>query len=164
MKNMSRTISALAVAFLLSSAVSASAQVEQVAIKAGGLACGTCALVSEVNLRKLEGIEGVSISLSQEAVLVSYKPGAPFRPQAILQVFEPLEVTVRQVQISARGSIQEQGGRRILVAGKDNFVLVDNPSSPKPPATTPILVQAVLLDSKTVPMPIRVMTFKPLAP
>src|SRR5262245_35974422 len=103
MTNMSRTISALAVALL--SAVPASAQVEQVAIKAGGLACGTCALVSEVNLRKLEGIEGVSISLSQEAVLVAYKPGALFRPQAILQVFEPLEVTIRQVQISARGRI-----------------------------------------------------------
>ena len=45
--------------------------------------CGVCAAVSEVYLRQLPGIDKIKISLSQEAIMVSYKPGAAFQPKSI---------------------------------------------------------------------------------
>jgi hypothetical protein len=141
----------------LASAAPVSAQVEQVAIRAVNLACGTCALVSEINLRRIEGVEKVSISRSAEAVLISFGPDAAFRPKAIRDVFEPLKVEIRSFQISARGRVLQQGPRRAFVAGKDTFLIVDTPTGPKIPVGTPILVQAVLVNDRIAPMEIRIM-------
>ena len=64
-----------------------------------------------------------------------------------------------QFQISARGRVQEQGGKRFFVAGKDKFVLAaaGNPSGI--PAGTPISIEAILND-RVDPREVRILNFR----
>src|SRR2546426_6879090 len=90
-------------AFMLIAALPAAAQVERVAVKTTGISCGTCAAVSEIYLRRLPSIDKINISLKNEAVMVSYKPGSSFQPKDLREVFQKTDVGVTQIQISARG-------------------------------------------------------------
>jgi hypothetical protein len=150
-------VSALAV-----TAVSpAMAQVEKVAIRTTGISCGTCAAVSEFYLRRMPSIDKINISLKNEAVMVSYKPGSTFQPKDLREVFQKTDVTVTQFQISARGQVLEQAGKRFFIAGKDKFLLVNAGNSPQLPSDTPVTVEAVVND-RANPMELRIMTFKPV--
>src|SRR5262245_28156438 len=104
---------------LLTSTVPLWAQVEKVAISATGISCGVCAAISEIHFKRMAGVDRVAISLAKEVIVISYKPGADFSPQRIREVLQPLEVGVVQFQISARGCIQEQSGKRFFMAGRD---------------------------------------------
>src|SRR5947208_8181221 len=153
--------------FLLVSALSmglaspAMAQVERVAIRTTGISCGTCAAVSEFYLRRLPSIDKVNISLKNEAVMVSYKPGSVFQPKDLREIFQKTDVTVTQMQISARGRVQEQAGKRFFIAGKDRFLLMSAANSPQVPVNTPVTVEGVVND-RVDPMELRVMTVKPI--
>jgi copper chaperone CopZ len=136
------------------------AQVEKAAMKTSGISCGVCAAVSEVNLRRITGVDKVTISKSAEAILVAYKPGAPFQPAEIRKVLEPLNVGIAQFQISAKGRVQEEGGKQYFLAGKDKFLLAAAAKAPKVPVGTPISIEAILND-KAKPMELKVMTVKP---
>jgi hypothetical protein len=122
-----------------------------------------CAAFSEVYLKRLAGVESIKISLSTEAILVSYKPGAVFRPKDIRDTLQKTDVGVLQFQISARGRVQERGGSRFFVAGKDRFVLTAAPNAPPVPADTPVLIEATINDHAD-PMEISVMTVKSIKP
>src|SRR5262245_50853697 len=87
-------------ALLLATSVAASAQVEKAAMRTTGISCGSCAVFSEIYLRQLPEIDTISISRSKEAVLVSYKPGASFRPQDLRDALKRTDVGVVQFQIS----------------------------------------------------------------
>src|SRR5438128_7549998 len=78
-------------------------QVEKAAMKTTGISCGTCAAVSEIYLRQLAGIDKINISLSKEAIMVSYKPGAAFQPKQLRDVLKKHDVGVVQLQIRSRG-------------------------------------------------------------
>ena len=143
----------------LVSAIPVFAQVEKAAMKTTGISCGTCAAVSEIYLRQLSGIDKINISLSKEAIMVSYKPGAAFQPKAIRDALKKTDVGVVTLQISARGRIQDQAGKRIFVAGNDKFALQSSPESLRLPLNTPILVEGVLND-QVEPMELKVMTFQ----
>src|ERR1041385_3504523 len=93
-------------------ALPAMAQVDKVAIRTTGISCGTCAAVSEIYLKRLPNVDKVAISIKNEAVLVSYKAGATFQPKDLRDVLKKTEVGVTQFQISARGRVQEQAGKR----------------------------------------------------
>src|SRR2546422_11720030 len=140
-------------------ALPAAAQVEKVAIKTTGISCGTCAAVSEIYLRRLPSIDKINISLKNEAVLVSYKPGSAFQPKDLREIFQKTDVAVTQMQISARGRVQEQAGKRFFIAGKDKFLLVSAANTTQLPSDTPISIEAVVNDRAT-PMELRIMTFK----
>ena len=144
-------------------ATPALAQVEKVAIRTTGISCGTCAFVSEVYLRKLAGIEAIKISLSTEAILVSYKPGAIFQPKDLRDALKKTDVGVLQFQITARGRVLEQGGQRFFVAGRDRFALAATPEAAGLPIDAPLVVEAMLNDLAD-PMQLKVMTIKPFAP
>ena len=148
---------------LLASAESAVAQVEKVAVRTTGISCGTCAAFSEIYMRRLAGVDSIQISLSNEAILVSYKPGAAFQPKDIRDVLKRTDVGVVQFQISARGRVQEQGGHRFFVAGKDRFVLAAGPNAPEVPSDTAVLIEATVNDQAN-PMELKVMTVKPAKP
>src|SRR5439155_27250481 len=72
--NVHKQLVALCVLMVIT-ALPAAAQVERVAVRTTGISCGTCAAVSEFYLRRLPSIDKVDISLKNEAVMVSYKPG-----------------------------------------------------------------------------------------
>src|SRR2546425_6012924 len=122
-------------------ALPAAAQVEKVAMKTTGISCGTCAAVSEIYLRRLAGIDTIKISLSSEAIMVSYKPGAAFQPKDIRDALKKTEVGVTQFQISARGRVQEQGGKRFFVAGGGKVVLQAVSNAPPVPSHTPVFFE-----------------------
>src|SRR5947207_2743617 len=105
-------------------ALPATAQVDKVAIKTKGISCGTFASVSEIYLKLLPYVYKVAISMKNEAVLVSYKAGASFQPKELRDILKKTEVGITQFQISARGRVQEQAGKRFFIAGKDKFLLV----------------------------------------
>ncbi len=150
-------------AFIVIQILPAAAQVERVAVRTTGISCGTCAAVSEFYLRRLPSIDKVNISLKNEAVMVSYKPGSSFQPKDLRDVFSKTDVAVTQMQISARGRVQEQAGKRFFLAGKDKFLLVSAANSPQVPVNTPVEVEAVVND-RADPMELRVMTVKPITP
>jgi len=146
---------------LLSVALPTAAQVEKAAIRTTGISCGTCAAVSEFYLRRLPSIDKISISRKNEAVMVSYKPGATFQPKDLREALQKTDVGITQLQISARGRVQEQAGKPFFIAGKDRFLLVSAPNTPQLPSNTPVLIEAVVND-RTDPMELRIMTYKPL--
>lgn len=148
---------------LLASTGSVFAQVQKVAIRTTGISCGTCAFVSEIYLKRLAGVDTIKISLSNEAVMVSYKPGAVFQPKDIRDALQKTDVGVLQFQISARGRVEERGGIRFFIAGRDRFVLTAVPDDPRVPSGTAVLIEATLND-QTDPMELKVMTIKPIKP
>src|SRR5207247_9446056 len=110
----------------------------KVSIKTTGISCGTCAAVSEIYLRRLPSIDKINISMKNEAVLVSYKPGSSFQPKDLREVFQKTDVGVTQFQISARGRVQEQAGKRFFIAGKDTSLLISAANTPQAPLNTPV--------------------------
>src|SRR5579864_8236330 len=128
----------------LCGARSTPAQVEAIAIRTTGISCGICAGLSEIYFRRLPGVDRVKISLKNEAIMLTYKPGATVDPEAIRKVLEPLKVGVKQFQISVRGEVREGGGKQILEAGKDTFVVRDAIDSPVMPLNTPLHIEAIL--------------------
>jgi copper chaperone CopZ len=137
------------------------AQVEKIAMRTTGISCGICAGLSEIYFRRLPGVDQVKISLKKEAILLTYKAGASFDPQAIRQVLEPMKVGVIQFQIGARGAIEETADKRWFVAGKERFLLLDSIHSPPAPLHTPVRVEGILLDHDT-PMKLELLTVKVL--
>jgi len=146
---------------ILGSAISLQAQVERVAMRTTGISCGMCAAVSEVYLRQLGGVDKIKISLSQEAIMVLYKPGAAFRPKDIRDALKKTDVGVTQFQISARGQVQQQNSKRLFIAGKDVFMLVPS-TGLSVPADTPLVLEGILND-QTSPMELKVLTVNPIA-
>ena len=150
-------------ALVIALAMPALAQVEMVAMRTIGIECGVCAAVSEINLRRIEGVDKVTISKSNESVMIAYSPGALFQPEEIREVLAPLFVQIKVFQVRARGIVQEQDGKRFFVAGKDRFVLAPaSPGSPEVPSGTPVVIEAVLDDTPN-PMELTVLTFKSVA-
>src|SRR5436309_4585004 len=158
--NVHKQLVALCVLMVIT-ALPAAAQVERVAVRTTGISCGTCAAVSEFYLRRLPSIDKVDISLKNEAVMVSYKPGSSFQPKDLREIFQKTDVAVTQMQISARGRVQEQAGKRFFIAGKDKFPLMSAANSPQVPVNTPVTVEGVVND-RVDPMALRVMTVKPI--
>ena len=146
---------------ILGLAISLQAQVERVAMRTTGISCGMCAAVSEVYLRQLGGVDKIKISLSQEAIMVLYKPGAAFPPKDIRDALKKTDVGVTQFQISARGQVQQQNGKRLFIAGKDVFILVPS-TGLSVPADTPVVLEGILND-QTSPMELKVLSVNPIA-
>jgi copper chaperone CopZ len=131
-------------------------QVEKVAMRTTGISCGVCAGLSEIYFHRLPGVDKVKISLSQEAIMLTFKPGAKFDPNAIRKILEPLKVGVVQFQVDVRGQVHETGGKRILEAGGDRFILLDAIDSPEIPAGLPLRIEGILYDRNS-PMEIKVL-------
>jgi copper chaperone CopZ len=144
--------------FVLSAPLPVFAQVQKVAMRTTGISCGVCAAVSEVNFKRIPGVDKVKISLSQEAIMLTYKPGATFSTRQIRDVLKPLEVGVLQFQIGARGRIEEEGGKRFFVAGKDKFLVTEDARSSGAPLNTLVFIEATLND-RVEPMKVKILNF-----
>lgn len=140
-------------------ALPCAAQVDKIAIRTTGISCGVCAGVSEIYFHRLQGVDKVKISLRNEAILLTYKAGARLDTQAIRNVLQPLKVGVVQFQAGVRGEVREEGGKRILAAGPDRFVLLDAIDSPDIPIGVPVHIEGILYD-RHAPMEIKVLTVR----
>jgi len=112
----------------------------------------------EVALGRLEGVDKISISISQQKFQVTYKPGASFQPSQIRAAVAKAGVKVVGFRISARGRVLDQPGKRFFVAGKDKFLLV---ASPQIPSEKPISIEGSVDDSSE-PLKLKIVQFKPL--
>src|SRR2546423_4097346 len=128
----------LLLAITAAMALPATAQVERVAIRTTGISCGTCAAVSELYLKRLPAVDKVIISMKNEAVMVSYKPNSSFQPTDLRDILKKTEVGVTQLQISAYGKVQDQGGKKFFIAGKDKFVLIAGSNTAQIPTNAPV--------------------------
>lgn len=147
--------------YALALALPSSAQVEKIAMRTTGISCGICAGLSEIYFHRLPGVDRVKISLKNEAILLTFKPGAPFDPRAIREVLEPMKVGVVQFQIGARGEVQQDADKRWFLAGKERFLLLDWIQSPAAPVHAPVRIEGILLDHDT-PMKLELLTVKVL--
>ena len=147
----------LVLAFAL--AARCAGQVEKVAMRTTGISCGVCAGLSEIYFHRMPGVDKVKISLSQEAIMLTYKPGAKFDPDAIRKILEPLKVGVVQFQVGVRGQVHEINGKRILEAGGGQFILLDAIDSPEVPVGLPLRIEGILYDRRS-PMEIKVLKFE----
>src|SRR5215467_6214784 len=136
-------------ALLMGLSSGGTAQVERVAMRTTGISCGVCAGLSEIYFRRVPGVDQVKISLSKEAIMLTYKPGAAFDPEGIRKILQPLEVGVVQFQISARGRVEQQDGKQFFVAGKDKFEVMYAVDSHPVPLDTLVSVEAILFDKLT---------------
>jgi hypothetical protein len=144
-------------ALVLLLSVPSTAQVEKVAMRTTGISCGICAGLSEIYFHRFPGVDQVKISLRTEAIMLTYKPDAVFDPKALRKVLQPMKVGVVQFQIGARGQVQESGGKRFLMAGRDRFVLLDAIDSPAVPLKTEVRIEGILFDQAS-PMELKVLT------
>ena len=144
---------------LLLLAATLRAQVERVAMRTTGISCGVCAVVSEYHFRRMEGVDQVRISRAQEAIMLTYKPGAVFSPRAIRDLLRPLDVGVVQFQINARGQVRQLDGKSFFVAGKDKFLVVGD-APPSVPRNMPVVIEGILKDQAT-PMELKILNFTP---
>lgn len=144
-------------AMLAMTATSLFAQVEKVDMSTDGIACGTCAAVAEVYLRRLDGVDKVAISKSREHVVVFYKAAAAFHPKDLREALRKTGVVVKEIQIEARGEVQEEAGSKVFASGQDKFLLVPSPDLRPVGAVS---LQAILND-QTTPMELDVISFTP---
>ena len=112
----------------------------------------------EIALRRLDGVDKISVSISEQRFQVTYKSGASFQPWDIRDAVAEAEVEVVRFRITARGRVHEEGGKRFFVAGKDKFLLV---ASPKIPSEGPVSIEGIVDDSAE-PLQLKVLQFKPL--
>jgi len=133
-------------------------QVEKAAMKTTGISCGMCAAVSEVYLRQLSGIANIKISLSEEAIMVSYRPGAAFQPKELRDALKKTDVGITQLQIEARGQITQKDGKQFFIAGNERFVVV--PPATTVPLNTQLRIEGIVND-RVNPMELKVLTARP---
>ena len=110
----------------------------------------------EIALRRLDGVDKISVSISKQRFQITYRPGAKFQPWDIRDAVAKAEVEVLRFQIAARGRVFEDGGKRFFVAGKDKFLLV---ASPKIPSAEAVLIEGTVDDSSQ-PLQLKVLQFK----
>ena len=113
----------------------------------------------EIALRRLDGIDKISISIAAQRFQLTYKPGATFQPRDIRSAVATANVQVVAFRISARGRVQEEGGKRYFVAGKEKFLLV--PSSPIIRSDGLVSVEGTVDDSAE-PLQLKVLQVRPL--
>jgi hypothetical protein len=112
----------------------------------------------EIALRRLDGVDKISISISEQRFQVTYKSAASFQPWDIREAVAKAEVAVVRFQIIARGHVHEEAGKRFFVAGKNKFLL---PASAKIPSESAISIEGTVDDSAE-PFRLQISQFKPL--
>jgi len=112
----------------------------------------------EIALRRLDGVDKISISISEQRFQVTYKSGASFHPRDIRDAVGKAGVEVVRFRIAARGRVHEEAGKQFLVAGKDKFLLM---ASPRMPSKGSISIEGTVDDSAE-PLQLQVSQFKPL--
>ena len=114
----------------------------------------------EATLRRLEGVENISISIRKQEFQITYKPESSFQPQDIRDAVGKADVSVIQFRIAARGRVQEEGGKRFFIAGKSRFLLLNSPNIP---TDSPVSILGTVDDS-TNPLTLKVVEFNTSKP
>lgn len=115
-------------------------------------------MILELALRRLEGVDKVSISIPKQTISVTFKSGARFDPGGIREAVAKADVEVVRFSIAAKGQVQREGTQRFFVAGKDRFLLEN---SPNVPTGIPLSILGLVNDA-TDPLELQIRQSKPL--
>jgi hypothetical protein len=110
----------------------------------------------EIALRRLEGVDKIAISISEQRFQISYRAGASFQPADIRDAVAKAAVEVVRFRITARGRVLDESGKQFFVGGKDRFLLV---ASPQFPSAAPISIEGTVDDSAE-PLRLKILQFK----
>src|SRR5689334_11340008 len=113
----------------------------------------------ETALRRLDGVDKISISVSEQKFNVTLKPGAAFHPSDIRAAVGKAGVKVVRFRIDARGHLEEQGGKRYFLAGEDKFLV----AAPAKMANGPVSIEGTV-DDAAEPWQLKILKSKPLPP
>jgi len=148
---------------LLAAALPVRSQVERVSLTTTGISCGVCAAVSELHFRRMPGVESVAISLAKESIVIVYKPTANFSARGIKEVLQPLDVGILLFRISARGHIQEEGGKMFFIAGNDKFVVPPSGNSQSLLRAATVRIEGVVND-RADPVELKIISITAIKP
>src|SRR5439155_6898822 len=99
------------------------AQVSKVMADAKRITRPSCAAVMEIALRRLDGVDKISISVSEQRFQVTYKSGASFQLELMRDAEGKAGVEVVRFRIIARGRDHDEGGKGFFLARLDKFLL-----------------------------------------
>ncbi|HWP83592.1 MAG TPA: hypothetical protein VNN17_00240 [Terriglobia bacterium] len=136
---------------LLLGTLPASAQLERVVVMAepGDIDCLPCAVTIELNVRKVEGVNKVAVSMSKQMVAITFKEGARLRLKDYRDAIFKAEVRVAEMHAAMRGQIEQQGNEFYFVLGPDRFPIANPPKDL--PVGKPVGIMATMDDSTEPP-------------
>ena len=102
----------------------------------------------ELALRRLEGVDKVSISIPKQTFSVTLKPGASFPPAEIREAVAQSHVKVLRFHIDAKGQVETQGSQQFFVAGKNRFLVKNGANLP---TGVPLSIQGTVNDAADPP-------------
>jgi len=113
----------------------------------------------ETALRRLDGVDKISISVSEQKFQVTLKRGSAFHPSDIRAAVGKAGVKVVRFRIDARGRVQEEDGKRYFLAGDDKFLVV----APAKIPDGPLAIEGTV-DDTAAPWQLKILKSKPLPP
>lgn len=129
MKRTVRCIVALAVLILwaVGPAQNLYAEVEQTELQVDGLSCPFCSLGLEKKLKRVEGVQAVTIHMKRGLTEVQSKPGAPLNLVEIRQAVKEAGFTLRDIRLTVKGVVAYQDDAWVLESSGDGtqFLLFD---------------------------------------
>ena len=111
----------------------------------------------ETALRRLDGVDKISISVPEQKFQVTFKPGAVFRPAEIRTAVGKAGVKVVGFHIDAKGRMADEEGKRVFLAGKQKFLVSGDAKIFEGPAAVEGAV-----DDAVEPMKLKILKFKSL--
>jgi hypothetical protein len=112
----------------------------------------------EIALKRLDGVDKVTISMERQQFVVLYKPNAVFQPTLIREAVAQSAVSVLKFHVQARGRVQKLGSGLVLIAGTAQFALTAD--SIKLPVDQPIIASGDIVNDKKIPYQLKVIDFK----
>jgi copper chaperone CopZ len=124
------------------------AQLDRVVAEAvdGDIDCLPCAVTIELALKKVEGVDRISVSMSKQMVAITFKEGARFTPDQYRDAIAKAEVRVQAFNVAMRGKAEKDGAKTYFLAGQDRFLIESPPGNL--PLGILVGVMAVVDDSR----------------
>ena len=141
-----KSLLALAVLWVFT-ALPADAQLDRVVAEAveGDIDCLPCAVTIEFSLKRVEGVDRISVSMGKQMIAITFKEGARFTPDKYRDAIAKAEVRVQAFNVAMRGKAEKDGEKIYFTAGQNRFLV---PSPPKDlPLGVAMSIMAVVDDS-----------------
>lgn len=113
----------------------------------------------EMGLKRLDGVDKVSISIERQQFVVLYKPNSVFQPDLLREAVAASSVTVVKFHVQVRGRVEKQGANLVLLAGKDSYLLTAD--SAKLPLGKEVVASGDIVNDRKAPYHFKVVDFKP---
>jgi copper chaperone CopZ len=128
-------------------ALPALAQLDRVVAEAvdGDIDCLPCAVTIELALKKVAGVDRISVSMSKQMVAITFKEGAWFTPDKYREAIAKAEVRVQTFNVAMHGKAEKDGEKTYFLAGQNRFLIESPPSNL--PLGTAVGIMATVDDS-----------------